>query len=330
MKSTGPAQTAKWLGFPRPRMRREWRLPTLRYRIIFDHCNPARPNVIKGGSCLTPAVAVDVAAGVTQPGAQLCTQGLCEGELTLEKTNRANGDLNKRKKMIRSQSYPTNHCVTLVHKPRFLHHWGQRVPVERRTATLMYSSEPLSYCAHSSLLSSALLNGILYVFIEYIPLLVFFFFVITEKYHQSYLLRFVGCGWRYKKTLCAAEFVTSLPPTALRPSYLTDTCHVSDDGFLLSMPWIHLFDESLYKKKIAKRIHTAPSPLLHLKSSCYACKMIKTNKQIPSVATATASYAPPSSPVQTSALIDICSCPCIDSSDGSKQIISDSYVCAEV
>lgn len=44
------------------------------------------------------AVAVDVAAGVTQPGAQLCSQGLCEGELTLEKTNRANGDLNKRKK----------------------------------------------------------------------------------------------------------------------------------------------------------------------------------------------------------------------------------------
>lgn len=101
-------------------MRREWRLPTLRYRIIFDHCNPAWPNVIKGGSCLTPAVAVDVAAGVTQPGAQLCSQGLCEGELTLEKTNRANGDLNKRKKKkIRSQSYPTNRCLTLVHKPPF-------------------------------------------------------------------------------------------------------------------------------------------------------------------------------------------------------------------
>lgn len=43
-------------------------------------------------------VAVDVAAGVTQPGAQLCSLGLCEGELTLEKTNGANGDLNKRKK----------------------------------------------------------------------------------------------------------------------------------------------------------------------------------------------------------------------------------------
>lgn len=66
------------------------------------------------------ADAVDVAAGVTQPGAQLCSQGLCEGELTLGKTNRASGDLNKRKKkIIRSQSYPTNHCVTSVHKPPF-------------------------------------------------------------------------------------------------------------------------------------------------------------------------------------------------------------------
>lgn len=59
------------------------------------------------------AVAVDVAAGVTQPGAQLCSQGLCEGELTLEKTNRANDDLNKREENIRSQSYLTNHCVNV-------------------------------------------------------------------------------------------------------------------------------------------------------------------------------------------------------------------------
>lgn len=29
------------------------------------------------------AATVDVAAGVTQPGARLCSQALCEGELTL-------------------------------------------------------------------------------------------------------------------------------------------------------------------------------------------------------------------------------------------------------
>lgn len=73
----------------------------------------------------------------------------------------------------------------------------------------------------------------------------FSFFVITEKYHQFYLLRFVGCGWRYKKTLCAAEFVT---PAMFQMMV----------SFFPCREFIFLMNLSIKKKKLKESTRSRP------------------------------------------------------------------------
>lgn len=109
-----------------------------RYRIIFDHCNPAWPSVIKGRSCLT--VAADVAAGVTQSEVRLFSQALCDGERHILDNGERWPQWNiKKKNKIRSQSYLTawrwcsNHSFFITD-----------VPVESHFAWIPYFSLAMS------------------------------------------------------------------------------------------------------------------------------------------------------------------------------------------
>lgn len=185
----------------------------------------------------------------------------------------------KEKRNIRSQSYLTNHCVTLVHKPRFLHHWGQRVP--RRTVTLIceFIWATFLLCSLQSFIFCFTEQDSLCLHLIYTNVAIFLF--CDNRKVPSILSPAFGwlwlkaqedplCGWIYDITSAdgpaSAIFDRHLP--CFRwwfPSF-----HAVNSSFW----WI-----SLLKKKEAKSLHTVPSPLLHLKSSCYVCKMIQTNKQ---------------------------------------------------